>query len=478
MNFTSPLFYTFLFLTVLAFHVSTGTAYRKTVLSIANLVMIASFSTAWTELLPLAAFLVLGYGLLRLVSRDRTILAMAASLLLILLLYVFLKQFFFLKAYTLPFAYTVIGLSYILFRMIHLIVDVSSGEIAVVPSPLEFFRYTCNFLCFVSGPIQTWQQFKGDEANLSAPLRSELVFPAFARVVTGLLKVAVVAATAHYLFENESVQIFLPDNAGRNIGFYGKYAFSAASYTAYLYYNFSGYMDIVLGAGSLLSQKLPENFDRPFTARSFLEFWQRWHITLSLWFKAYVFTPLMLFLVQLFPSSSATSYLGVLCFFVTFLLMGIWHGSTSVFVIYGFLMGLGASVNKLWQVGLTSSLGKKKYRLLQDSWAYSALSRGLTFAYFTTALTCLWVSSLDQLGLLSDRLGIVGITLALVALTLGYALLYSPFQFLQRSLNAIARLLRLRSVPAENLVLASRLLLVIFVMGLLNESPEFVYKAF
>jgi len=478
MNFTSPLFYAFLFLTVLAFHVSAGAAYRKTVLSIANLVMLASFSTAWTELLPLAAFLVLGYGLLRMVSRDRTTFTMAASLLLILLVYVFLKQFFFLKAYTLPFAYTVIGLSYILFRMIHLIVDVSAGEIAVAPSPLEYFRYTCHFLCFVSGPIQTWQQFKNDEASLSAPLNSELVLAAFSRVATGLLKVAVIAATAHYLFENVSVQIFLPDAAGGSIGFYGKYAFSAASYTAYLYYNFSGYMDIVLGVGSLLGQKLPENFDRPFTARSFLEFWQRWHITLSLWFKAYVFTPLMLRLVRLVPSPAATAYLGVLCFFVTFLLMGIWHGSTSVFVIYGFLMGLGASVNKLWQVGMTSTLGKKKYRLMQDSGIYSALSRGLTFTYFAMALTCLWVYSLDQLGLLTKRLGFAGVGSALVALTIGYALLYSPCQLVLQGLKAVALRMRLRTVPAENMLVASRLLLVLFVMGLLNESPEFVYKAF
>jgi alginate O-acetyltransferase complex protein AlgI len=478
MSFTSPTFFAFIFLTVFAFHVSANLSYRKTVLSIASLTLITSFSTAWLQLLPLTAFLVLGYVLVWLVSNNRTTLAMASGLVIILLVYTFLKQFFFLQAYSLPFVYTVVGLSYILFRIVHLIVDVSSGEIERIPGPLEFFRYTCNFLCFVSGPIQTWQEFKSDEDSLSAPLNSDLVFNAFSRVATGLLKLAVIAAIANYLYENVSVQILLPDRPGRSIGFFAKYAFSAASYTAYLYYNFSGYMDIVLGVGSLLGQKLPENFDRPFTARSFLEFWQRWHITLSLWFKAYVFTPLMLFLVRLFPSPGATAYVGVWCFFVTFLLMGIWHGSTAVFVIYGLLMGLGASINKLWQVGLTSSLGKKKYRTLQDHRVYSELCRGLTFAYFTVALTCLWVPSLDQFGLLTGRLGIAGIAVALVALTLGFACLFRPYQFAHGCVNAIMQRFKLTSTPIENVFLASRLLLVLFVMTLLNKTPEFVYKAF
>jgi len=476
MNFTSPIFFAFVFATVLAFHLSSNLSYRRVILSIASLTLVASYSTTWLQLLPLTAFLILGYLLIWLVSLNRTGPAMASGLAIILVVYIFLKQFFFLQAYSLPYAYTVVGLSYILFRIIHLLVDVSSGEIKSIPGPLEFFRYTCNFLCFVSGPIQTWDEFKKDDALLSAPLSSEVVFGAFSRVATGLVKVAVIAAIANYLYENVSVQILQAEQAESGIRLFAKYSFSAASYTAYLYYNFSGYMDIVLGIGLVLGQKLPENFDRPFIARSFLEFWQRWHITLSLWFKAYVFTPLMLVLVRLFPSPGATAYVGVFCFFVTFLLMGIWHGSTIVFVIYGLLMGLGASVNKLWQVAMTAVLGKKPYRALQDNWLYAALCRGLTFAYFTMALTCLWVTSLDQFGVLAGRLGVVGIAAALLVLTLGFACLFRPYQFLQESIGKM--MLHVRSAPVENLLLASRLLLVLFCIVLLNKTPEFVYKAF
>src|SRR5260370_33440031 len=112
-------------------------------------------------------------------------------------------------------------------------------------------------------------------------------------------------------------------------------------------------MDIVIGKGVLRGQELAENFDRPFSARTFLEFWQRWHMTLSQWFKISLFNPLVMLLMSCFPAPALTAYLGVLAFFITFLVMGIWHGTTAVFVVYGLLMGAGASINKLWQVACT-----------------------------------------------------------------------------------------------------------------------------
>src|SRR5205809_926186 len=129
----------------------------------------------------------------------------------------------------------------------------------------------------------------------------------------------------------------------------------------------------------LLGQHLPENFDRPFTARNFLEFWQRWHMTLSNWFKLYLFNPLVGALAGRFPSRAAAPYLGVIAFFVTFGVMGVWHGTTTVFVIYGLLMGAGASANKLWQVALARRLGKQGYRRLAENPLYLYGCRGVTY---------------------------------------------------------------------------------------------------
>jgi hypothetical protein len=239
-------------------------------------------------------------------------------------------------------------------------------------------------------------------------------------------------------------------------------------------------MDVVIGVGLLLGQVLPENFDRPFSARSFLEFWQRWHMTLSEWFKLYLFNPLLMFLLGRVPNPSLTPYLGVVAFFVTFLVMGVWHGTTLVFVIYGLLMGAGASLNKLWQVACTERLGKKRYRALTQRTAYVYLARGLTFAYFTVALTCLWVPELPRFTALAARLGTGGALGALVLLALGFA--FASLALHRASAWLAVRGGMLRRLAAglvwRNLGLAGRILAVLAVASLFNKAPDFVYKAF
>jgi len=88
-----------------------------------------------------------------------------------------------------------------------------------------------------------------------------------------LVKVSVISATANYLFQDISSHILGANNTMSLVKFTLYYAAAAAAYTGYLYYNFSGYMDIVIAMGALFNQQLPENFNKPFAARSFLEFY-------------------------------------------------------------------------------------------------------------------------------------------------------------------------------------------------------------
>jgi hypothetical protein len=238
-------------------------------------------------------------------------------------------------------------------------------------------------------------------------------------------------------------------------------------------------MDIVIGVGRLLDQELPENFNRPFAARNFLEFWSRWHITLSDWFKTYLFNPLMKTLVDAFPQPAMVSYLGVIAFFVTFFVMGIWHGTTTVFAIYGLMMGAGASANKLWQLVMTDRLGRKRYRALGQHRLYYYACRGLTCAYFAVGVTCLWVD-MDQLRWLWRALGPVGWLAALLLLAMACA----AAMFLQDLVLGWAR--RWRSwavVPSRrgacgNLLSAAQILLILMVSSFFHKAPEFVYRAF
>jgi D-alanyl-lipoteichoic acid acyltransferase DltB (MBOAT superfamily) len=257
-----------------------------------------------------------------------------------------------------------------------------------------------------------------------------------------------------------------------------EYSAVASLYTVYLYFNFSGYMDIVIGAGALLGQSLPENFDKPFLARSFLEFWQRWHMTLSQWFKFYLFNPLLMLLMSAFPAPALTAYLGVVAFFITFLIMGVWHGTTAVFVIYGLLMGAGASINKVWQIVCADRLGKKRYRALTENVAYVYAARGLTVAYFVLALTCCWIPELPQLISLMGRLGFLGISAAFVTVAIIFALASFAFDAVKTRIGEISLAGIRDGVVTGNLVLAGKMMAVVAVATLFHKAPDFVYKAF
>jgi alginate O-acetyltransferase complex protein AlgI len=237
-------------------------------------------------------------------------------------------------------------------------------------------------------------------------------------------------------------------------------------------------MDIVIAIGALFNQQLPENFNKPFAARNFLDFWSRWHMTLSEWFKIYLFTPLMRVLAERFQQPVLLPYLGVFAFFVTFLVMGIWHGTTLVFVIYGLLMGAGASINKLWQVKMQQSLGKKGYRALGKQPLYIYACRGLTFAYFTVAVTCLWVD-MAQLEVLLARLGVIGLVAATFGLAVAAAIGAVAWDLgALLASKVVAQALRFENIVTRNLWLASLIVLIAVVSSFYHKAPDFVYRAF
>jgi alginate O-acetyltransferase complex protein AlgI len=119
-----------------------------------------------------------------------------------------------------------------------------------------------------------------------------------------------------------------------------------------IYSDFSGYTDIVRGAGRLLGYHMPENFNSPYLSKSISEFWTRWHITLSTWLRDYLFLPLSFFFSRRIKSSSVLFLnSNVLIYFssalITFMLAGIWHGSAWTFIVWGTLHGLYLSLSNM-----------------------------------------------------------------------------------------------------------------------------------
>jgi len=254
----------------------------------------------------------------------------------------------------------------------------------------------------------------------------------------------------------------------------------ATLYPLFLYSNFSGYIDIVIALARLMRVQLPENFDRPFSASSVLEFWTRWHMTLSNWFKVYVYNPLLMALMRRISSLTVQPFLGVFCFFVAFFLIGIWHGRTSEFVMFGVLNGGGISVNKLWQLWLTRTMGRKGYSALAKNAVYIAFGRGLNYSWFAFTLFWFWASwkQIDVVFASLDAFQWLGVWIAIWFIATGVLALWE-------SLRSALLSIRTSEGPVVSsryarVVYASAMGLISFIMTfLLNQpAPGIVYKAF
>jgi alginate O-acetyltransferase complex protein AlgI len=476
MELTSPFFLGFAALGLAAYWAVDRSSVRQTVLVGLNLGFVASFFASPLHALPLAAFLLLGYAALRMAAARKVGIPGAVLLAGLIVAFVYMKRYAFLAfVEPLPFAYSAIGLSYILFRVLHVVIDTKGRDLEAPPSVLEYLGFVLFFPAFISGPIQRLQDFRRLGWTEPVTLDRDGVFAAFSRILVGYIKVCLVSLAFGSLFGTTSTQLLAQGSPmGKATALF---VVSAALYTLYLYFNFSGYTDIVIGIGRLFGFVLPENFNRPFAARNALDFWTRWHMSLSEWFKLYLFNPLLKWLMGRNSSAAAAPFLAVAAFFVTFLVIGIWHGSTTVFLYYGVLLGAGVSLNKLYQVLLTKRIGKKRYQGLTKHPLYLQACRGLTFAYFATALTCFWVDS-QQLGLLLGLLGPMGVPVAVALLTLGAAVTMAAFDGMERAAIAASSRLALEGAAWGDAWLGAKIVALVTLSTLFNTGPEFVYQAF
>lgn len=275
-----------------------------------------------------------------------------------------------------------IGMSYVMFRLIHIMVDVQTGEL---PPGIRLRDRVCFLFCyltFLAGPIARVQDFAAD---LGRPPRGglrEAVADHGPEIVSGYLKATVLAGVAISCFGWSQVA---PVSAPV------RHAAGWAAFAAYLYFSFAGYSEVARGIGGLFGLDLPRNFDRPWAAPNFLEFWSRWHVSLSEWFKLYVFNPVVKALIGRFGRPALIPYLGAVGYFMTFFLMGLWHGISVRFALYGLVLGAGVSVNKLYQAVMLKRLGRKRLNEVTRLPAYVAFSRGLAVSFFILALGFLWI---------------------------------------------------------------------------------------
>jgi alginate O-acetyltransferase complex protein AlgI len=459
-------------------NLSHSSRWRASALFTASIVFLGLLAHSLIVLLPLAIFLLLGYAGILLLQHG-WVGKTAWSVSAMVFVYIWLKKYTFLPSgIFLHFPYFTLGLSYIFFRVLHLLIETGDRS---EKHPIGFgayLLYTLNFMTFVSGPIQRYDEFARDQCGGEPiALGPRCVGLQLERVVRGFFKVNVLAMILKMAQEDGLAQ--MSQSLEPSLKLFVAFRV-AVIYPFFLYANFSGYIDIVIALARLMRLRLPENFDRPFSATCFLDFWNRWHITLSTWLKIYVYNPLLIALMRRIPSVAAEPFLGVVCFFVTFFLVGVWHGRTSEFVIFGVLQGGGVAINKLWQVWLTVKIGRKRYKGLAASQIYMAFGRGLTFSWFAFTLFWFW-GSWAQIDKAFAALGVVQWCCVWLAIWLAATAALALWEWLCAALLSIK--------TSEGSILTSRYARVVYAsalglaafvfVGLLNQpAPGIVYKAF
>jgi alginate O-acetyltransferase complex protein AlgI len=392
MNLTSLLFLAFAFAAVILLRLVPAGGLRRATIFVLNAAFLLSMVTAPLQLVPLAGFVLLGYGAILIAGKARSSLSVGSLITGLIVIFIWLKRYPIVSAVpTFSFAFTVVGLSYILFRILHILIDVAQGYLPR-PSFLAYVNYVFFFLNLLSGPIQRYEDFAPQAEMTPPPLDWEKVSSACKRVVLGYLMVLVIG-NAITNFVEIAKPLFL-DALDQGKVIFGIYLFALLTfaYLINLFMNFAGYMNIVIGIGALAGIVLPENFNHPFISESFLDLWSRWHITLSNWFKSYLFNPLLRLLSTRWGTKNSTPYLGAIAFYVTFFVMAVWHGTTWIFVIYGLFLGSGVAVNRLWQILIPKIFGKNKYKTLSSRRWYFQFSRAATISYLAIALISFWIN--------------------------------------------------------------------------------------
>ena len=225
-----------------------------------------------------------------------------------------------------------IGISYAIFKMLQVVIDAKRGFIRNL-SLLSVFNFICFFPVFLSGPILRYNDFEQNLRSANSLGLSSRVAPGIYRIASGIIKTLLISP---FLYEISISNI--PDPLIMQMGWY-KALIVMYAYGFYIYFDFSGYCDLAIGVSSLMGFKVPENFNNPFFSRNIQEFWNRWHITLSQWLRDYFYYPFLKWQMKI--SKIRNIALPAFAIFLTFLVMGLWHGITLTNLYYGIYHGAG-----------------------------------------------------------------------------------------------------------------------------------------
>ena len=274
-----------------------------------------------------------------------------------------------------------IGISFYTIQVISYLLDVYSGKIDAEKNFFQYALFVSFFPQLLIGPIERYNHLKPQLMH-PAPFEYQNFVDSLVRIGWGLFKKIVIAdrlaVVANTVFavpgEFESPKLIA----------------AVLAFSFQIYIDFSAYSDIAIGTASILGVKLVENFERPYFARSVIDFWRRWHISLSSWLRDYVFLKLNYNHRRRKPRAV---WMG-LDVMATFLISGLWHGANWTFVIWGALHGVYQTVEILTQK--TRDRVVKNLKINRNTWVHKTFQVLLTFGLVCFAWIFFKANSIDQ----------------------------------------------------------------------------------
>ena len=253
-----------------------------------------------------------------------------------------------------------IGISFFTFQAMSYVMDVYMGKANLQENIIDFALYVSLFPQLIAGPIVKYSDVDLQLQNRKETL--DLFVSGQKRFCYGLgKKVLVSNVLAKVADDIWALEI---ENLGAAVAWLGIIA-----YTLQIYFDFSGYSDMAIGLGRMMGFQFKENFDYPYTALSIQEFWRRWHISLSSWFKEYIYIPL--------GGNRKGKFRTYINLFIVFMLTGIWHGANFTFIFWGLFHGVLQIIERLF-------LGKwlKKNPIKIFNWIYTIFAVMIGWIYF------------------------------------------------------------------------------------------------
>ena len=278
-----------------------------------------------------------------------------------------------------------LGISFITFQKIAFLIDVQAGRVRSF-SLSDYCTFVLFFPQLIAGPIVHYREMMPQFHAVSCQFDKENVAVGLTLLFFGLFKKVVFAdSLAKYVTP-------MYDHAGTGAGTSFLFAWMAAiGFTLQIYFDFSGYTDMALGLARFFGIKLPQNFNSPLRASSIIDFWLRWHMTLTRFLTGYIYNPMLLWLTRRRLAKGRPGFRGqnttagafvsllMLPTVITMFVSGLWHGAGYGFIIWGLLHGFYLTVNHGWRLVVA-----KRWR---DKASYDRLMKPVGFIVTFVSVT-------------------------------------------------------------------------------------------